>query len=139
MATKRTVNKSASSHAGRRRPRTTQRGVSAAKSKSANKRQTARAVKDRSCPIVGIGGSAGGFEAASELLKHLPSQSGMAFVIVQHLDPHHASNLPRLLAKSTQLPVMEISSRTKPEPDTVYVLPPNKDLIYQKGALVLTR
>jgi two-component system CheB/CheR fusion protein len=63
----------------------------------------------------------------------------MAFVIVQHLDPHHTSNLPRLLGKVTVLPVVEISGRIKPEPNTIYVLPPNKDLIYEKGALALTR
>ncbi|OLC29025.1 MAG: hypothetical protein AUH91_00980 [Verrucomicrobia bacterium 13_1_40CM_4_54_4] len=51
------------------------------------------------CPIVGIGGSAGGFEAAMELLQNLPPRTGMAFVIVQHLDPHHASRLPNLLGK----------------------------------------
>src|SRR5215471_10612744 len=95
--------------------------------------------KDSCCPIVGIGGSAGGDEAASELLKNLPPKSGMAFVVVQHLDPHHASNLPKLLGKVTQMPVNEISGRIKPEPNTVYVLPPNKGLICEKGALTLIR
>ncbi|HEY4757480.1 MAG TPA: chemotaxis protein CheB, partial [Chthoniobacterales bacterium] len=60
------------------------------------------------CPIVGIGGSAGGFEAAMDLLRHLPPQTGMAFVIVQHLDPHHGSRLPNLLGKATSMPVSEI-------------------------------
>src|SRR5215831_19159196 len=93
--------------------------------------------KNFSCPIVGIGGSAGGFEAAMDLLKELPPKNGMAFVIVQHLDPHHASRLPNLLSKVTQMSVIEISRRVKPEPDTVYVLPPNKGLIYKGGALSL--
>src|SRR5215471_2190987 len=93
--------------------------------------------RDTTCPIVGIGGSAGGYEAASELLKNLPPKSGMVFVVVQHLDPHHASNLAKLLGKVTQIPVIEISGQIKPEPDTVYVLPPNKDLIYKNGALRL--
>src|SRR4030095_1726578 len=69
-------------------------------------RQTARAKapkKNLHCPIVGIGGSAGGFEAAMELLRHLPPSTGMAFVIVQHLDPHHASRLPKLLGKATAM------------------------------------
>src|SRR5215472_4777936 len=95
--------------------------------------------KDLTCPIVGIGGSAGGYEAASELLKHLSPNSGMAFVIVQHLDPHHASNLPKLLGKVTLLPVVEITGQMKPEPDIVYVLPPNKDLAYRNGTLRLTQ
>src|ERR1051325_6906285 len=78
------------------------------------------------CPIVGIGGSAGGFEAAMELLRNLPSKTGMAFVIVQHLDPHHASRLSSLLGKVTAMPVSEISGTTTPKPNTVYVQPPNK-------------
>src|SRR5436853_5295876 len=57
------------------------------------------------CPIVGIGGSAGGFEAAMEFLRHLPPRTGMAFVIVQHLDPHHVSRLSSLLGKVTAMPV----------------------------------
>jgi len=56
------------------------------------------------CPIVGIGGSAGGFEAAMDLLRHLPPKTGMAFVIVQHLDPHHGSRLASLLGKATSMP-----------------------------------
>src|SRR5262249_7490749 len=117
MASKRNANKRANSRAGRSKPRTPQRGIPAAKSKSpnkkasANKREAARAIKDSTCPIVGIGGSAGGYEAASELLSHLAPKSGMAFVIVQHLDPHHASNLAKLLGKATQMPVVEISGR----------------------------
>jgi two-component system, chemotaxis family, CheB/CheR fusion protein len=88
-------------------------------------------------PIVGIGGSAGGFEAAMELLRHLPTKNGISFVIVQHLDPHHASNLARLLGKATSMPVLEIATTTKPEPNTVYVQPPNKCVVVQDGALAL--
>src|SRR5262245_30097903 len=95
--------------------------------------------KDSCCPIVGIGGSAGGYEAAAELLKNLPPRSGMAFVVVQHLDPHHPSNLPKLLGKMTAMPVIEISGQIKPKPDTVYVLPSNRDLVYKNGALRLRK
>ena len=91
------------------------------------------------CPIVGIGGSAGGFEAAMELLRNLPAKSGMAFVIVQHLDPHHASRLPELLGKVTAMPVIAVSHRTIPEPNKVYVQPPNKCIILKQGALRLIR
>lgn len=73
-----------------------------------------------------------------DLLKALPPKSGMALVIVQHLDPHHASRLSNLLSRATQMPVAEITGRVKPEPDTVYVMPPNKGLIYKNGALSLT-
>jgi two-component system, chemotaxis family, CheB/CheR fusion protein len=89
------------------------------------------------CPIVGIGGSAGGFEATMDLLRHLPTKNGISFVIVQHLDPHHASNLARLLGKATSMPVLEIATTTKPEPNTVYVQPPNKCVLVQDGALAL--
>src|SRR5438270_1119057 len=95
--------------------------------------------KTSSCPIVGIGGSAGGFEAAMELLRHLPSRTDMAFVIVQHLDPHHASRLSNLLGKVTAMPVSEVTGTTTPKPNTVYVQPPNKCVIAKNGALTLVR
>src|SRR6266513_797487 len=95
--------------------------------------------KSTGCPIVGIGGSAGGFEAAMELLQHLPSSTGMAFVIVQHLDPHHVSRLPSLLGKMSAMPVSEIAGTTTPRPNTVYVQPPNKCVIAKDGALTLIR
>src|SRR5438128_3398171 len=91
------------------------------------------------CPIVGIGGSAGGFEAAMELLQNLPPRTGMAFVIVQHLDPHHASRLPNLLGKMTAMPVREVAGTTTPKPNTVYVQPPNKCVIAKDGALTLVQ
>src|SRR5436309_997611 len=95
--------------------------------------------KDGSCPIVGIGGSAGGFEAAMELLRHLPARTGMAFVIVQHLDPHHGSRLANLLGKATSMPVSEIAGTTTPEPNAVYVQPPDKYVIAKNGKLTLVR
>src|SRR5204862_4015879 len=95
--------------------------------------------KDGSCPIVGIGGSAGGFEAAMELLRHLPARTGMGFVIVQHLDPHHGSRLANLLGKATSMPVSEIAGTTTPEPNAVYVQPPDKCVIAKNGELTLVR
>src|SRR5438477_6525322 len=86
------------------------------------------------CPIVGIGGSAGGFEAAMEFLRHLPQKTGMAYVIVQHLDPHHASRLSNLLGKVTAMPVSEVIKTTTPKPNAVYVQPPNKCVIAKNGA-----
>jgi two-component system CheB/CheR fusion protein len=86
---------------------------------------------------VGIGGSAGGFEAAMDLLRHLPPRTGMAFVIVQHLDPHHGSRLANLLGKATSMPVAEITGTTTPQPNSVYVQPPNKCVIAKNGKLTL--
>ncbi len=57
------------------------------------------------CPVAGFGASAGGLEAFSEVLAHLPDDTGMAFVLVQHLDPKHPSVLAELLARSSSMPV----------------------------------
>src|SRR5712671_5794781 len=115
-------------------------GAKSSRLKSSKTKSALQSAKQySSCPIVGIGGSAGGFEAAMELLRHLPSRTGMAFVIVQHLDPHHASRLSNLLGKVTAMPVSEITRTTTPKPNTVYVQPPNKCVIAKNGALTLVR
>ncbi|HME89622.1 MAG TPA: CheR family methyltransferase [Chthoniobacterales bacterium] len=74
-----------------------------------------------------------------ELLRSLSPNTGMAFVIVQHLDPHHASRLPNLLGRVTTMPVIEVSGRVEPKPNTVYVQPPNKGVICKDGTLALVR
>ena len=79
-------------------------------------------------PIVGIGASAGGLEAVSELLAALPPRSGVAFIVVQHLDPDHESLLTELLAKRTTMPVTQAEEGLAIEPDHVYVIPPNATL-----------
>lgn len=81
-----------------------------------------------SFPVVGIGASAGGLEAISELLKHLPRDIGMAFVLVQHLAPEHDSMMTELLARATSLRVFEVKDGMKVEPNHVYVIPPNAEL-----------
>jgi two-component system CheB/CheR fusion protein len=88
-------------------------------------------------PIVGIGCSAGGLEALGVLLSGAPPDSGMAFIVVQHLDPEHPSNLPELLQRDTPMPVVEASDGMLVRPDCVYVIPPNKDLSLLHGALHL--
>jgi chemotaxis response regulator CheB len=88
-------------------------------------------------PIVGIGCSAGGLEALDALLGDAPADSGMAFVIVQHLDPHHVSKLPELLQRVTPMPVLEAGERVVVRPGCVYVIPPNKDLSLSHGVLHL--
>src|SRR5438270_4562769 len=74
-----------------------------------------------------------------EFLRHLPSKTGMAFVIVQHLDPHHASRLSSLLDKVTAMSVSEVTETTTPKPNTVYVQPPNKCVVAKNGALRLVQ
>lgn len=88
-------------------------------------------------PIVGVGASAGGLEAFTRLLKFLPTDTGMALVLVQHLDAHHESVLTHLLARATSIPVQEATDRLRVEPDHVYVIPPNVNLTIAKGFLRL--
>jgi two-component system CheB/CheR fusion protein len=88
-------------------------------------------------PVVGVGASAGGFEAFRELLDALPHDTGFAFVFVQHLDPGHESMLARLLSKATQMPVIEVTEGMDVEPDHVYVIPPNATMSIRGGALHL--
>ncbi len=87
--------------------------------------------------IVGIGASAGGLEAVKQLLEHLPADTGMAFVLVQHLDPKHESLLPSLLARATRMPVVTAGDGIRVEPDHLYVIPPNRALTIQGGLLRL--
>src|SRR5271166_6583210 len=88
-------------------------------------------------PIVGIGASAGGLEALERFLRHVPAGSGMAFVIVQHLDPTRKGIMPELLQRATGMKVLQVKDRTKVRPDCVYVIPPNKDMSILHGVLHL--
>ena len=88
-------------------------------------------------PIVGIGASAGGLEAFSELLHHLPEKTGMAFVLVQHLDPKHGSVLQEILSRTTKIPVTEVVQGAVVQPDHAYVIPANTNLTLKNGTLQL--
>src|ERR1051326_4229540 len=70
--------------------------------------------------VVGVGASAGGLEAFTELLSHLPNDTGMAFVLIQHLDPKHESHLAELLSKTSKMPVSEVRGETRAEANHVY-------------------
>jgi two-component system CheB/CheR fusion protein len=85
--------------------------------------------------IVGIGASAGGLEAFTELLSHLPVDTGMAFVLIQHLDPTHESHLTELLAKASKMPVSEVKGGTRTEANHVYVIPSRCNLSISNGVL----
>ena len=87
--------------------------------------------------VVGIGASAGGLEAASHLLAQLPGNTGMAFVFIQHLDPKHESNLGRILAKATSIPVQEATDGLAVQPNNVYVIPRNTTMTIAGGVLQL--
>ena len=79
--------------------------------------------------IVGIGASAGGLEALEQFFRYVPANSGMAFVLVQHLDPSHVSLLTEILQRTTAMLVTEASDEILIEPNHVYVIPPNRDMV----------
>jgi len=91
----------------------------------------------RPFPIVGIGASAGGLEALELFLANVPADSGMAFVIVQHLDPTHKGIMAELLQRGTSMPVFQVKDRMRVEANCVYVIPPNKDMSILHGVLHL--
>jgi chemotaxis methyl-accepting protein methylase/PAS domain-containing protein len=88
-------------------------------------------------PIVGIGTSAGGLEALEHFLGHVPKGSGLALVIVQHLDPTRKGIMPELLQRHTGMKVIQVKDRTLVQPNCVYVIPPNKDMSILHGVLHL--
>jgi two-component system CheB/CheR fusion protein len=92
---------------------------------------------DKSFPIIGIGASAGGLEALEAFFTHVPPDCGMAFVIVQHLDPKRKDLLSELLQRMTAMKVVQIKDRMRVKPNCVYVIPPNKNLSIFHGMLLL--
>jgi two-component system, chemotaxis family, CheB/CheR fusion protein len=103
--------------------------------KTAEKSPTGRDKGD--FPIVGIGASAGGLEAFTKFLTAAPAATGMAFVLIQHLDPSHASNMVDLLKRYTTMPVHEATDEVKLEPDHVYMIPPNRNMTISDHTLRL--
>jgi two-component system CheB/CheR fusion protein len=89
--------------------------------------------------IVGIGGSAGALEAFEEFFRNMPSDSGMAFVLVSHLDPTHKGVMPELLQRVTPMKVLQVKDGMKIQPNHVYVIPPNKDMAIMHGKLQLLK
>ncbi len=91
------------------------------------------------CPVVGIGASAGGIDALKKFLPGIEPGSGLAFVVVQHLDPHHSSVLAEVLARSSRLPVVSIKDGMVIEADHIYVIPPNATLSIEGSELRVAR
>jgi len=99
-------------------------------------KSTASATTD-SFPIIGIGASAGGFEALEQFMSRVPEESGMAFVIIQHLDPTRKGLMPELLQRTTHMKVMQVRDLTPVRANRVYVIPPNKDMSILHGVFHL--
>lgn len=93
---------------------------------------------EASFPIVGVAASAGGLEAFIQLLSHLPTDTGMAFVLIQHLSPDCESLLTEILTRATQMPVREVHNGMTVEPNQVYVIPPNTKMVLSDGLLQLS-
>lgn len=100
--------------------------------------RTAADVK-KALRIVGMGGSAGGLEAFEEFFGNMPSDSGLAFVIVSHLDPTHKGIMPELLQRITPMKVLQVRDGMKVQPNHVYVIPPNRDISIMHGTLQLLK
>src|SRR6201996_4336385 len=105
--------------------------------KSANKNKSARPSSNE-FPVVGVGASAGGLEAFKRLIRAIPESPGMAFILVQHLEPSHESLLTEILQKITPLPVEEITNNIHVEPHHIYIIPANKLLTVSDGRLYLS-
>ena len=90
-------------------------------------------------PIAALGASAGGLEAFEDFFKAAPADTGIAFILIAHLDPTHVSLLPELVQKGTRMAVHKIRDGMKVEPNNVYVIPPNKDLRILNGILQLLK
>jgi two-component system, chemotaxis family, CheB/CheR fusion protein len=106
--------------------------------RSKKKRDTVT-VTDSDVPtrVVGIGGSAGGLEAFSELLRHLPKNTGMAIVFIQHLEPKQTTRLPEILSRITDMPVAVSADGTVMKQNSIYVMPAGMDLAVRDGQLRL--
>jgi two-component system, chemotaxis family, CheB/CheR fusion protein len=89
-------------------------------------------------PIVAMGASAGGLEAFTQLLSHLPPDTGMGFVLIQHLSPNQKSLLSEILSRTTEMPVQEVQDGMAVEPNHVYVIPPNAKMTISQGVLKLS-
>jgi len=88
-------------------------------------------------PVVGIGASAGGLEAFTQFLSKVPEKSGMAFVLVQHLDPSHPSSLVDLLARQSPIPIKEAQEGDRVQPGHAYVIPPGKGMSISNRVLAI--
>ncbi|MBI2852494.1 MAG: chemotaxis protein CheB [Chloroflexi bacterium] len=117
--------------------RSKRNGQNIAREKSPATAEMATVSPGKVFPIVGIGASAGGLEAIEQFFKKMPPDSGMAFVIVQHLDPARHSSMPEIMSRLTKMPVRMAADGMKVEPNSIYLIPPDKNMGTQDDALYL--
>ncbi len=126
----------------RRVQKATGRGATRTRTRAARSTKTpapkpAPPPEDVPFPIVGIGASAGGLEALEQFLRQVPAGNGMAYVVIQHMDPTHKGILVELLQRATRMKVVQVKDRTRVRPGVVYVIPPNRDMSLLHGVLHL--
>ncbi len=111
--------------------------------KTSSSRKSAKAPEDKlpadgdSFPVVGIGASAGGLKAMRDLLEALPADTGIAFVLIQHLSPSHESSLAEILSRSTPMEVLTAEDGQQLQPNTLSIIPPDFSLLLEKRRLRL--
>jgi two-component system CheB/CheR fusion protein len=88
--------------------------------------------------VVGIGASAGGLEPLTRFFDHLPADTGIAFVVIQHLSPDFKSLMDELLARHTRLPIRPVEDGMPVHGDHIYLIPPRKEMIISGGRLLLS-
>jgi len=101
------------------------------------KKKISESASEHTFPVIGIGASAGGLEAFTKFLSSLPTDTGMAFVLIQHLDPTHTSNMVGLLRRQTKMEVFLAEDGMKLQPDCIYMMPPNKNMLITDRTLML--
>ncbi len=89
--------------------------------------------------VVGIGASAGGLEALQVLIPTLPYTNQITYVLAQHLDPKHPSMLVTLLSRHSEMPILELRDGTIPRPGTIYITPPDRNVLFEQGKLILAQ
>ncbi len=94
--------------------------------------------KDGPLYVVGVGASAGGLESLERMFRNMPCDTGMAFVVIQHLSPDFKSLMDELLARYTNLPIFRAEEGMRVEPNSIYLIPPKKEMIIADGRLLLT-
>lgn len=107
-------------------------------SSAREKKALAEKVEKKPLTVVGMGASAGGLEAFEQFFSKMPPDSEIAFILVPHLDPTHASMMSDLLKRFTAMKVIEVKDKMRVEPDRIYVIPPNKDMSIHDGILHLS-
>src|SRR5258708_18896047 len=102
------------------------------------RRRRADVAASPTCPVVGIGASAGGLEAFSDLLRQLPANTQLALVFISHLDPDHKSMLAELLKSQTSRPVIQVAGDMPVQCNHVYIIPPNRQMVISGRVLKLS-